>query len=115
MPARWPMQEYLLGSYYLALPKGKWVDTGIKLEAGNHILIKNEGKFYPFQYKVGTREFGPTQPIKEDQFFESYSVLDGTPLGDRNVLVRPGEDTVKFKVSRNMDMRVEVYRAWAQQ
>jgi hypothetical protein len=35
MPARWPMQEYLLGSYYLALPKGKWIDTGIKIEAGH--------------------------------------------------------------------------------
>jgi hypothetical protein len=115
MPPRWPMPEYLLGSYYLALPKGKWVDTGIKLEAGNHILIRNEGRFYPFQYKVGTRTFGPFPDIKPDQFYESYTVLDGTPLGDRSAHVAPGNDTVKLKVSHDMDMRVEVYRGWAQQ
>lgn len=115
MPPRWPMPEYLLGSYYLALPKGNWIDTGIKVEAGNHILIKNEGKFYSFQYQVGTRTFGPFPDLKPDQFYESYSVLDGTPLGDRNVHVAPGSDTVKFKVSHDMDMRVEVYRGWPRQ
>lgn len=115
VPSRWPVHEFFLGSYYLFIPANGWVDTGIKIEPGNHILINTEGRFYPFQYQLGEQTSGLiTEELRPEAWYELYSFGEGATLKDapREVIVKPGANTLKFKVTHAMDMRVEVYRAW---